>query len=446
MNTVTVRLAAQWLGSFMAALALVACSGGSSAPPATNTPPLVTAPVIVTQPVSISVTAGNTASFTVTASGTATLSYLWQQSTDAGSSWASASGAATSASYITPINTLSQSGTRYRVQVSNSAGTITSSVAVLTVTAPASTERQVNATTTDAAITAVPASAEAPHVAINPSPAVSARGKLLVFLPGTQGRPSQYTYLLRAGAARGFHAIGLNYFNQTAMGALCQLSVDPDCYWQARNQVVFGSGLPVTGQTAVTPADSIVNRLNKLLIWLNTTQPGEGWGQYLLPANTVDWSKVVLAGHSQGGGHVAVLVKSVALARAVYFSSPEDWNEVTDKPATWIALRANVTPASLQFGFGSDDDILVPNAHAFVHWTALGLTKPASGPVLVDSTTSYAGSQQLRTALPYNPTSNALTTTLKYHGVTVVDVSTPVDSSGKPLFDTNGVWAYLCFQ
>jgi hypothetical protein len=30
--------------------------------------------------------------------------------------------------------------------------------------------------------------------------------------------------------------------------------------------------------------------------------------------------------------------------------------------------------------------------------------------------------------------------------VTVVDTSTPVDAAGKPLFDANGVWEYLCFQ
>lgn len=76
--------------------------------------------------------------------------------------------------------------------------------------APASIERQINATTTDTSITAAPAGAEAPHVAITPSPAVSARGKLLVFLPGTQGRPTQYLYILRASARCGFHAVGLN--------------------------------------------------------------------------------------------------------------------------------------------------------------------------------------------------------------------------------------------
>lgn len=318
--------------------------------------------------------------------------------------------------------------------------------AAATTTVP-SIERSINPTTTDGAITAFPSAADAPHVVINPSPEVTPRGKLLVFLPGTQGRPSQYTYILRSGASRGFHAMGINYPNQTAMGSLCQFSVDPECYWTARTEVVFGNGTPVSGQAAVSRADSIVNRVNKLLSWLRNNYPNEGWEQFLRADGTVEWSKVVLAGHSQGGGHVGVLVKTVVLSRAVYFSSPEDWDELTDRPARWTTNRPNVTPSNQQYGFGSDFDTLVPNAHAFAHWDALGLPKPASGVVLVDGTlTPFLGSRQLRTSLGFNPASTAFTMALRYHGVTVVDTSTPADSTGRPLFDSNGVWEYLCFK
>jgi hypothetical protein len=432
----------------LAALAALAgCGGGGGGASQGTAPPQPTAPSITAQPAAASVTAGATASFSVTASGTAPLSYQWQLSTNGGSSWSAAAGAATSASYTTPTTTLAFNGYRYRVQVSNAAGTATSSEALLTVNPPASAERQVNATSTDPAITAAPAGGEAPHVAINPAASVSAQGRLLVFLPGTQGRPTQYTLILRAAAARGFHAVGINYPNQTAMGALCQFSTDADCYWNARNAVIFGGGTPVSGQAPVSRADSIVNRLNRLLASLNAQYPAEGWGQFLLADATVDWSRVVLAGHSQGGGHVGVLAKTVSLGRAVYFSAPEDWNELTDRPANWTQARPNVTPASRQYGFGSDADTLVPNSHAFAHWNALGLFRPASGPVLVEGSSSpFADSQQLRTALPPNPASTAATAALRNHGVTVVDTSTPVDSAGKPLFDTNGVWAYLCFR
>lgn len=313
-------------------------------------------------------------------------------------------------------------------------------------TLPVSVERQVNATLTDSAITAAPAAGEAPHVAINPSPLVVQRNKLLVFLPGTQGIPTQYTYLLRAGATRGFHAVGINYPNETAMGALCQNVVAAPCYWNARNAVIFGGGSPVAGQTPVSGANSIVNRVNKLLVWLKANHPSENWGQFLLVDNTVDWSKVVLAGHSQGGGHVGVLAKTVLLSRAVYFSSPEDWNDTNDQPASWTSLP-NVTPASAQYGFGADRDTLVPNAHAFAHWDAIGIAKPGTGPVLFDiGGTPASNARQLRTSLVPNPASNAPTPGLRNHGITVVDASTPLDGNGKPLFDSNGVWEYLCFQ
>jgi len=310
-----------------------------------------------------------------------------------------------------------------------------------------STERTFNATTTDSAVTAIPSAGEAPHISINPSPTINPRGKLFVFLPGTQGRPAQYTFILRAAATRGFHALGLNYQNQVAMGALCQQSPDPDCYWNARNVVIFGGGTPVAGQVATSSADSILNRLNKALVWLRNNHPAEGWGQFLLSDNSVNWSTVVISGHSQGGGHAGVLVKRVALSRACYFSAPEDWNETTDRPANWTSTRSNVTPADRQFGFGSDNDSLVPNSHAFAHWTSLGLRTPSGGPVLVDNSAApYSGSQQLRTSLPPNPASTALSTSLKNHGITVVDTSTPLDNQGKPHFDTSGVWEYLCFR
>ena len=309
---------------------------------------------------------------------------------------------------------------------------------------PPSVERRIHATATDPDITAAPGSGEAAHVVINPSPVAIPTGQLVVFLPGTQGKPEQYTEILRAAAGWGFHAVGLNYPNQTAVGSLCGDSADTNCYWNARTDVLFGDGTPVAGQSDVTPADSIVNRLDKLLLSMQSNHPDEGWGQFLLSDDTVDWSKVVLAGHSQGGGHAAVMAKTVSLSRAVYFSAPADWNNLTDQPADWTLSKPNVTPASRQYGFGSDSDRLVPNADAFAIWDNLGLAEPASGPVLVDTASApYAGSHQLRTALTFNPASTAPGTLLKNHGITVVDASTPVNASGTPIFSTNGVWAYL---
>lgn len=91
-----------------------------------------TAPAITAEPASRTVTAGQTATFSVTASGTAPLIYQWQQN-------GTAISGATSSSYTTPATTTSESGAQFTVVVSNSAGRVTSSAAVLTVDAAAAT-------------------------------------------------------------------------------------------------------------------------------------------------------------------------------------------------------------------------------------------------------------------------------------------------------------------
>ena len=97
-------------------------SNGGIPPP----PPPATAPSITSQPSDGTLTAGQTATFTVTATGTAPLSYQWQRN---GSTLAGAR----DASYTTPATTLSDSGSTFRVVVSNSAGSVTSNAAALTV-------------------------------------------------------------------------------------------------------------------------------------------------------------------------------------------------------------------------------------------------------------------------------------------------------------------------
>jgi hypothetical protein len=86
------------------------------------------APSISTQPASTSVTAGQSASFSVVATGTAPLSYQWQKNN-------APIGGANSSSYTTPATTAGDDGSTFSVVVSNTAGTITSSSATLTVTA-----------------------------------------------------------------------------------------------------------------------------------------------------------------------------------------------------------------------------------------------------------------------------------------------------------------------
>src|SRR6266571_4888185 len=100
----------------------------------------VTPPSITTQPVNQTVTLGQTAKFTVTATGTKPLSYQWTK--DA----VNITGA-TQASYTTPPTTPADDGSLFAATVTNSAGSVTSNNATLTVqTKPSITTQPVNQT------------------------------------------------------------------------------------------------------------------------------------------------------------------------------------------------------------------------------------------------------------------------------------------------------------
>ena len=90
-------------------------------------------PSITAQPANQSVSVGQSASFSVTATGSAPLNYQWQKN---GSNIAGA----TSASYTTPPATPADNGSRFQVIVTNSAGTVTSGTATLTVAATAAVD------------------------------------------------------------------------------------------------------------------------------------------------------------------------------------------------------------------------------------------------------------------------------------------------------------------
>jgi hypothetical protein len=90
------------------------------------------APAITTQPSASTVTAPVSATFSVSASGSPAPTYQWQSAPPGSSTFTAISGA-TSASYATGATTVGMNGRQYRCVVSNSAGTITSSSAALTV-------------------------------------------------------------------------------------------------------------------------------------------------------------------------------------------------------------------------------------------------------------------------------------------------------------------------
>ena len=96
----------------------------------------VEAPTITTAPIAQTVDAGASASFTVVAAGTGPLTYQWQKD---GVAIAGAAGA-----FLTVANATASAS--YRVVISNSAGSVTSSAAALTVRPPVAVVVPINGT------------------------------------------------------------------------------------------------------------------------------------------------------------------------------------------------------------------------------------------------------------------------------------------------------------
>lgn len=119
------------------ALSFAGCSGYSSGGNVNGGGPV--APYINTQPAGQTVSAGQSATFSVAAAGTPPLTYQWQKN------GADIAGA-TSSSYTTPVTTTSDSGEMFRVMVSNTAGSVTSNSATLTVN-PGTTNSSVDVIT-----------------------------------------------------------------------------------------------------------------------------------------------------------------------------------------------------------------------------------------------------------------------------------------------------------
>ena len=119
------------LAALAALISLCACAGTvgvNSDPGSGHGAPGPGSPSISLQPASQTVAVGETATFSVTATGSPAPTYQWQNA----ATGANISGA-TSASYSIPSATVGESGSKFQVVISNSAGSLTSAVATLTV-------------------------------------------------------------------------------------------------------------------------------------------------------------------------------------------------------------------------------------------------------------------------------------------------------------------------
>lgn len=173
------------------------------------------------------------------------------------------------------------------------------------------------------------------------NPATSAYGQLAVFMPGTGGHPATAARLFRVVASQGYRVLGLEYDDDPAVAHVCPHDPSPGCSGDFRRERIFGDA--VTPVAHNSPAESIVNRLIKLLEYLDQQHPQEKWGIYLRNG-APDWNRIVVSGLSQGAGMAAYIAKRESVARVVLFSSPWDCYGPAQTLAPWLSEASATSP------------------------------------------------------------------------------------------------------
>ncbi len=282
---------------------------------------------------------------------------------------------------------------------------------------------------TDSAITQW----DRPHYVVE-KPTVSKRGRLFLFLPGTGNVPHGYRHIANCAADDGFHAINLYYPNDKSVNFTCADYDDMSCYEKMRLEII--EGRDVSPLVDVSPANSIENRLVRLLYYLRANLAKEGWGGYIDSSGNPAWARIIVAGHSQGGSHAALLGKKYRVAGIVMFSSA-DYHPRYKKAAPWIA-KPGKTPMEFYFAMGHRRDRAFPLSTQLAVWRAFGLLNFGS-PAQIDSLDApYGHSHALVTNV--SPAREAPSET-PFHNAVVADDDTPKNDDGSARLAPD--WSYM---
>jgi hypothetical protein len=262
------------------------------------------------------------------------------------------------------------------------------------------------------------------------NPDCTPKNVLLVHLVGTYDNPSSTISFPSLAANNGFHVVSLQYPNDTSAQVACSASADVDCHYKFRKEII--EGVDYSTEIHVDSVNSITNRLLRLLQYRHANNPTQGWDQYYT-GNNLNWGSMMFSGHSQGGGHAAVIGIDHAVQRIIMFASPNDYSNTYTQVAPWTLLP-HATADSAYYSFNNINDMVAE--YNWQYTSANNFGEGAFGDSLrVDINTC-----------PYNYVHNLYTTIdstglLADHGLVVSDTHTPIDGFGNPVF--KDVWAYM---
>jgi len=219
------------------------------------------------------------------------------------------------------------------------------------------------------------------------------------------------------------------YVNSGGIAQACPTDPDPAaCYENARLEVM--DGIDRSPIVDVNAANSIDNRLTKLLEYLAAQYPDEGWSRFLAH-DKPKWSQIAISGHSGGGGFAAMIAKVRVVARVVLFAAVTD--SIGTQSVPWVTTHQ--TPSDRYYGLAHDRDSFFRPIRA--SWDSLGMA-------------AFGGAVPPETSEPPYGLTHMLVTDLLPRGGFVGnnargsvsnDANTPLNPDGTPILED--AWRYL---
>ena len=209
-----------------------------------------------------------------------------------------------------------------------------------------------------------------PSIAVY-DPQIDTLGKLVLFLVGTGASATPMWTMDSIYASMGYYAITLDYEDNVVAASLGNDS-DSAAFGNYRDEIVTGA--QVSNAVNVDSANSILNRFQKLLVYLAQSDTAGDWSQFLQNGEPV-WNHIIVAGHSQGSGHAAYIGKMFDVSRVLMFSGPQDFMTIYNRPAPWL-YEKGATPPTSYFAFLNQYDPYNVN-HQIANCSALmGTQRP----------------------------------------------------------------------
>ena len=363
---------------------LTACGGGSS--------PGQPSAAITTQPTDQSVVSGTTATFSVVA-GNAT-GYQWQISIDSGATFSDIS-SATAASYNTAVTVLADSGKQYRVVVSGSNNSVTSSAVTLTVTA----------------------APVAPGISVHPANQTITEGQDASFSVTASGTSLSYQWQRSTDGGGTFTDVA------AATGATLNLTAAPLSSNGYQFQVLVSN---ITGSITSNPATLTVNAAQAAPVF--TTQPV---------------SVSITAGQSTQLTVVVTGMPTPTLQWQLSTDSGGSWgNIVGETGATYNIIGAGLPNNGRQFRVVATNSVSTTISNAAILTVTSGAVAPAFTLQPTDVTVTEGQNAQFTVAVSGTPaptlqwqvsTDNGVTwsTVNGETGATITVAAPPLADSGR---------------